>query len=103
MESIGYEQANKYAIKLASGQDVGFIAEEERSFFGTIARQLLRTRRSFNADILDQNGNLVLKIRRPIKLFLNSRIEIYTAKDELIGEVHSSWHLWRRRYDLFMQ
>ena len=27
---------------------------------------------------------------------------MYDHNDKLIGEVHQNWHLWRRRYDLFM-
>ncbi|KAJ1337093.1 hypothetical protein BSLG_006853 [Batrachochytrium salamandrivorans] len=76
---IGYEQANKYSIKDPGGTDVGFIAEEEMSFSGTILRQLLRTRRAFKAVVLDRSGTVVLK---------------------LIGR---EWHLWRRRYELFMK
>ncbi|KAJ3037323.1 hypothetical protein HK097_003549, partial [Rhizophlyctis rosea] len=100
---IGYEQANKYAIKDASGNDVGFIAEEETAFSGVLMRQFLRTRRPFKATILDRNGNVVLKIERPIKWLLNSQIFIYDAKDNLIGEVQQVWHLWRRKYDLFLK
>ena len=100
---IGFEQANKYAIRNFYGQNVGYIMEENHSFIGTILRQLLRTRRSFQADILDMNGNVVLKIKRPIKWLLNSHISVYTPDDELVGEVKQVWHLWRRQYDLFLR
>ena len=63
---------------------------------------MLLTRRPFNASILDVNGQVVLKIRRPIKWFLNSEIRVYNAKDELLGEVKQVWHLWRRQYELFI-
>ncbi len=82
--------------------DVGFIMEEDSSFLKTLVRQLLLTRRSFNASVLDTNGQVVLKIERPIKWFLNSEIRVYTAQDELIGEVKQVWHLWRRQYELFL-
>ncbi|KAI9103119.1 Scramblase-domain-containing protein [Phlyctochytrium arcticum] len=100
---LGYEQANKYAIKTSSGQDVGFIAEEETSFSGVISRQLLRTRRPFKAVVLDQNGGIVLKIERPLKWFLNSTITVRDENDNLIGEVKQVWHIWRRKYDLFLK
>lgn len=98
---LGYEQANKYSIKNSQGQDVGFIAEEEQSFTGSILRQLLRRRRAFYADVLDSHGKLAFKISRPITWFLNSEIKIATADESVIGLVKSDWHLWRRRFDLF--
>ncbi|KAJ3178106.1 hypothetical protein HDU85_005630 [Gaertneriomyces sp. JEL0708] len=100
---IGYEEANKYALKDATGTDVGFIAEEETSFSGMLSRQLLRTRRPFKAVVLDRNGNVVLKISRPMKWLLNSKIFVHDADDRLIGEVQQVWHLLRRKYDLFLK
>ncbi|RIA82653.1 Scramblase-domain-containing protein [Glomus cerebriforme] len=97
---LGFEQANKYAILDPNGNCVGYIAEEE-SFTSTILRQLFRTHRKFNAMIMDLEGQLILKIRRPFA-WINSRIFISTNNEQLIGEVHQQWHLWRRRYNLFI-
>ncbi|TPX32591.1 hypothetical protein SmJEL517_g04268 [Synchytrium microbalum] len=99
---IGFEQANKYAIKNAAGTDVGFIAEEETAFTNVLMRQLLRTRRPFEAVILDAAGNIVLKVKRPLKWFLNSQLFIHDAQDNVIGEVQQVWHLWRRKYNVFV-
>jgi hypothetical protein len=60
---IGYEQANKYAIKGMYGNNVGFIAEEETTFKGSLFRQFFGTRRAFKAAVLDNAGNEVLKVR----------------------------------------
>ncbi|KAJ1928480.1 hypothetical protein IWQ60_001997 [Tieghemiomyces parasiticus] len=98
---VGFEQANKYAIVDASGNHVGYIAESE-SLGNTITRQLFRTHRAFKASILDKEGNLVLEIHRPFS-WINSRIYIKTPTGEIIGEVHQEWHLWKRRYDLFVR
>ncbi|KXS19886.1 hypothetical protein M427DRAFT_432509 [Gonapodya prolifera JEL478] len=27
---------------------------------------------------------------------------VYDSNENLIGEVHQIWHLWRRKYDLFV-
>ncbi|KAI9341758.1 Scramblase, partial [Obelidium mucronatum] len=99
---VGYEQANKYSVTDANGVPVGFIAEEETSFAGTILRQVMGTRRAFKAVVLDVQGNVVLKIDRPIKWFLNSSITISDANDNVIGEVKQVWHLIKRKYDLFL-
>ncbi|CAG8498965.1 6170_t:CDS:2 [Funneliformis caledonium] len=97
---LGFEQANKYALLDPNGNCVGYVAEEE-SFASTILRQLFRTHRKFNAMIIDLEGQLILKIRRPFA-WINSRIFISTSEEHLIGEVHQQWHLWRRRYNLFI-
>ncbi|KAJ1957676.1 hypothetical protein IWQ62_005040 [Dispira parvispora] len=98
---VGFEQANKYAIMDPTGNAVGYVAEQE-SFKGTISRQLLRTHRPFHASILDKDGNEVFQIYRPFS-FINSRIYIKDNKGTVIGEVHQEWHLWKRRYDLFVR
>ncbi|KAJ3266870.1 hypothetical protein HDU77_009330 [Chytriomyces hyalinus] len=100
---VGYEQANKYAVTDHNGVNVGFICEEEVSFAGNILRQVLGTRRVFNAVVLDVHGNVVLKINRPFKWFLNSTITISDANDTIIGEVKQVWHPLRRKYDLFLK
>ncbi|CAG8545426.1 14894_t:CDS:2 [Funneliformis mosseae] len=81
---LGFEQANKYALLDPNGNCVGYVAEEE-SFASTILRQLFRTHRKFNAMIIDLEGQLILKIRRPFA-WINSRIFISTSEEHLIGE-----------------
>ncbi|KAI8608287.1 Scramblase-domain-containing protein, partial [Chytriomyces sp. MP71] len=97
---VGYEQANKYSVTDQQGRNVAFIAEEETSFLGTVVRQILGTRRSFKAAVLDVQGNVVLKVERPIKWFLNSHLAITDANDTPIGHVNQVWHPLRRKYDL---
>ncbi|EPB81989.1 hypothetical protein HMPREF1544_11268 [Mucor circinelloides 1006PhL] len=97
---LGYEQANRYKIMDPQGNHIGYIAEEE-GFGKSISRQLLRTHRKMNATILNTQGEVAFKIVRPYSL-VNSRIFIYTADDELVGEVQQRWNLVRRKYDLFV-
>ncbi|KAI8924343.1 Scramblase-domain-containing protein [Entophlyctis helioformis] len=100
---IGYEQANKYAIKNPAGEDVGFIAEDDTTFTGSMIRQFMGTRRAFKAVVLDRSGNVVLKINRPIKWLLNSTMTIHDAHDNLIGETKQVWNLIRRKYQVFIK
>ncbi|CEP07820.1 hypothetical protein [Parasitella parasitica] len=97
---LGYEQANRYKIMDPQGNHIGYIAEEE-GFGKSISRQFLRTHRKMNATILNTQGEVAFKIVRPYSL-VNSRIFIYTADDELVGEVQQRWNLMRRKYDLFV-
>ncbi|KAF9978382.1 hypothetical protein BGZ73_002561 [Actinomortierella ambigua] len=97
---VGFEQANKYAIVDANGTPVGWVVEEDTSMVKAMGRQLMRTHRPFKAQVLDLQGNILLKISRPFA-FINSRIMIWTPDDRLIGEVQQEWHIYRRRYNLF--
>ena len=42
---LGFEQANRYRLVNARGEDVGFLAEQEGGFGTSIGRQLLRGHR----------------------------------------------------------
>lgn len=96
---LGYEQANKYTILDSANTVVGYIAEHESGIKSTILRQLLKTRRPFQADVMDRHGTVVLHLTRPTKWFLNSKISAATPTTHL-GDCSSSWHPWRRRYIL---
>jgi len=110
---VGFEQANRYAINSIEGEVLGYIAEEQRSFLSVMSRQVLRTHRPFRALILDAEGNTVLWLRRPFS-WINSRMYIqrmkegsgFTTEGDLVldtfAEAQQRWHLWRRRYDLFL-
>ncbi|TKY87500.1 hypothetical protein EX895_003514 [Sporisorium graminicola] len=114
---LGFEQANKYSIHAPSGELVGYLAEEEQGLLGgALQRQLLRTHRPFRATVMDASGKPVLMIRRPFT-WINSTAHIYAVRSdypvgygapqdsdlELIGEVQQRWHLYRRRYELFLR
>ncbi|KAG8906854.1 hypothetical protein FRB99_005914 [Tulasnella sp. 403] len=111
---MGFEVANRYAINDVNGNVVGYIAEEERGLFGTMARQLFRTHRAFRSVIMDVNGTPVLWIHRPFS-WINSRLYVQRkvvdespapGAEELslikFGEARQQWHPWRRKYHLFL-
>ncbi|CED84671.1 Phospholipid scramblase [Phaffia rhodozyma] len=100
----GFEQANRYQITNPEGLPVGFIAEEDSGFMGTITRQLFRTHRPFRSVIMDVEGNPILWVRRPFQ-FINSKIYVHSHEgpdSPLVGEAQQAWHLWRRKYNLFL-
>ncbi|KAI0256731.1 Scramblase-domain-containing protein [Lactifluus subvellereus] len=111
---IGFEQTNKYVISNEVGETLGFIAEEPRGLLASFSRQILRTHRPFRAVIMDREGTPVLWIRRPFA-WINSRMYVQRLKDwheyttagepvlDTFAEAQQRWHLWRRRYDLFLR
>lgn len=116
---LGFEQANKYALYDAMGNQIGWLIERDFGIGKAIMRQIYRLHRPFTVDVLDLNDNLLLTIKRPFS-FINSHIKailpmrIDNEADPLVaraadldddgiivGESVQSWHLWRRRYNLF--
>ncbi|CAH1430151.1 unnamed protein product [Lactuca virosa] len=96
--TLGFEQANRYAIVDVSNphEPAGFIREESN----VIMRQLLRLRRPFVATITDGFGNELFRVRRPFWWITSSIYAEVGGKE--IGVVHRRWHLWRRVYDLYL-
>ncbi|KAF7793094.1 hypothetical protein EIP86_004201 [Pleurotus ostreatoroseus] len=110
----GFEQANRYAITNEYDETLGYIAEEPRGFLSMFSRQLFRTHRPFRALVMDSEGSPTLWLRRPFA-WINSRMYVQRLKDykeyddsgepvlDTFAEVQQRWHLWRRRYDLFLR
>ena len=73
---LGFEQANRYIIMDGQGQTLGYIAEQDHGIGRTMARQLLRTHRSFTTHIFDAKEREILRIHRPFT-YINSRIRVY--------------------------
>ncbi|KAI6043140.1 Scramblase-domain-containing protein, partial [Pisolithus marmoratus] len=111
---VGFEQANKYVICMSTGEPLGYIAEEARGFFSVFARQMLRTHRPFRALVMDLEGSPLLWLRRPFA-WINSRLFVQHFSTpgsslpsgqpvlDTFAEVQQEWHLWRRRYNLFLK
>ncbi|KAN0075268.1 Scramblase domain containing protein [Tylopilus felleus] len=110
---VGFEQANRYVITNPAGESLGYIVEEPRGFLSVFARQMLRTHRPFRALVMDLEGSPILWIRRPFS-WINSRMFVQSPRDypaasegqlvlDTFAEVHQEWHLWRRRYNLFLR
>lgn len=102
---LGFEQANQYVIMDALGNKIGYMSERDFGIGKMIMRQITRLHRPFIVDVFDNFGNPVLTIKRPFS-FINSHIKAILPgfeieEDGIIGESVQSWHLWRRRYNLF--
>ncbi|KII88665.1 hypothetical protein PLICRDRAFT_110168 [Plicaturopsis crispa FD-325 SS-3] len=108
---LGFEQTNKYVISNEEGETLGYIAEEPRSLLSIFTRQVLHTHRPFRALVMDLHGDPILWLRRPFT-WINSRMFVQRVDEshaqgepvlDTFAEVQQRWHLWRRRYDLFLR
>lgn len=105
---LGFEQANRYKIMNSLGDQIGYMVEKDFGILKAIGRQFFRLHRPFDIDVFNNYGDLLMTIKRPFS-FINSHIKCllpgYDARGdmmyEVIGESVQSWHLWRRRYNLF--
>lgn len=107
---LGVEQPNKYVVMDVNGNPLAYMQERDSGIMRIIMRQIYRLHRPFSVDVFDLQNNLILTIKRPFS-FINSHIKAIlpnvndlNSKNEgmIIGETIQSWHLWRRRYNLFL-
>lgn len=75
---MGFEQANRYVIMDPHGNHIGYLAEQEHGVGNAIARQMLKTHRSFTTHVFDKEEREVLRFHRPFS-WINSRIRVYDA------------------------
>lgn len=75
---IGFEQANRYVIMDPLGNHIGYLAEQEHGMGNAMARQMLKTHRSFTTHVFDKEEKEVLRFHRPFS-WINSRIRVYDA------------------------
>ncbi|KAG6334873.1 hypothetical protein ID866_4214 [Astraeus odoratus] len=111
---VGFEQSNRYVVANTVGEPLGYIVEEPRGVLSMFARQLFRTHRPFRALVMDLQGSPILWIRRPFA-WINSRMFVQRPNDagtytqdgepvlDTVAEVQQEWHLWRRKYNLFLK
>lgn len=75
---MGFEQANRYVIMDPQGNHIGYLAEQEHGIGNAVARQMLKTHRSFTTHVFDREEKEVLRFHRPFN-WINSRIRVYDA------------------------
>ena len=47
-------------------------------------------------------SQVIFRVRRPVYL-INSTIIVEDGEGNPVGEVHQRWHLWKRKYDLYLE
>lgn len=105
---LGFEQPNRYKILNSMGQQIGYMIEKDFGILKAIGRQFFKLHRPFEIEVFNMYGDMLLNIKRPFS-FINSHIKCnlpgYDSNGKLmletLGESVQSWHLWRRRYNIF--
>lgn len=89
-----FETKNKYAILDESGNELYFAAEDSGS---TILRWFLKALRPFTITILNVDGQVVLKVKRPFRFYFH-HIEVSDNMGQSLGTIERRFSVLRRIY-----
>lgn len=98
---MGFEQSRIFRVYRPDGTPLGHLEEVGYGIGTAIMRQITRLHRPFTVRLFGNSGDHLLTVKRPFSI-INSQIKCFTPDDTLIGESQQEWHLWRRRYNLFL-
>jgi hypothetical protein len=98
--SLGVIQRNKYVIKNCQGYMLGYIEEKGEGLSHILVRQFVKKQRPFVFDVFDNQGNLVMNIKRSCQV-INSHVKATLPNGSVIGESIAKFHVLKRQYSLF--
>ncbi len=99
MEFMGFETRNKYAIYDSNKQQMGYAAEQQKNFLGSVMRQVLKHWRSFDVYVFDTSRKKILHLSHPFRFFFR-RFEVKTINGEELGYVVRKFSYLRRKFDI---
>jgi uncharacterized protein YxjI len=92
----GFETKNKYAILDPSGQSLYLAAEEAGSL---LLRLFLKALRPFTIIVVTEDGQEVLRVKRPFRFFFH-RAEVVDANGQSLGVIERRFSILRRIYSV---
>lgn len=92
----GFEGANKYVVSDERGDELFYAVEEPGS---VLARLFLRAYRPFAIDVLNQDGEKLLRIERPFRFYFHTA-QILDGSGRLIGTMERHFSVVRRLYSV---
>ncbi len=98
-EFIGFETRNKYSIEDEAGAQIGFAAEQSKSLFGFLFRQVFGHWRSFDLHIFSADRQLECVARHPFRFFFQE-ISIIEPGGRELGKIVRRFSIFSKRFDL---
>jgi hypothetical protein len=98
-ELIGFETRNKYAITTSDKQPIAFAAEQNKGFFGFLARQFLGHWRTFDIQFFNNLREPILRASHPFRWFFQ-RLEVFDNNGRFLGALQQRFALLTKRFDV---
>ncbi len=92
----GFETKNRYAVSDESGSRLYLAAEEAGS---TLLRLFLKGLRPFTIAVLTEDGQVVLRVRRPFRFYFH-RAEVVDSRGQSLGVIERRFSVLRRIYSV---
>ena len=92
----GFETKNRYVILDMSGSRLYLAAEEAGS---TLLRWFLKAMRPFTIAVLTEDGQVVLRIKRPFRFYFH-RAEVLDSRGQSLGVLERRFSALRRIYSV---
>jgi len=92
----GFETKNRYMISDTLGNRVCTAAEEAGS---TLLRLFLKALRPFTIAVLSEDGQVVLRVKRPFRFYFH-RAEIVDSQGQSLGVIERRFSVLRRIYSV---
>ncbi len=93
----GFETINKYAVSDESGNMLYMAGEIPGSL---LLRWFLKALRPFTINVVSQDGQSALQVRRPFRIFFH-KAEVYDGLGNLLGTIGRRFSLLRRIYSVY--
>ena len=95
---VDFETRNKYQVLDEAGNNIGFIAEQNKGFFAALVRIFLRSHRPMHIVIYDENRKPLIDINRPFYWFFSDMTIHFEGK--VLGHVYKRFGIINKIYDL---
>lgn len=92
-----FETKNKYATSDESGRRLYWAAEEAGFILALLLRWFFKALRPFTIAVLDEDGQVVLRVVRPFRFFFH-RAEVLDAQGQSLGMIKRRFSIIRRIY-----
>lgn len=95
---LSFEVKNTYEVFDELGAPALRVREQGKGFMSLLKRLFLGTMRPFHVLVTDvSTGQVLLELHRPFR-FIFHRLEVRTARGELLGAIQKKWSWIRRVY-----